>query len=234
LTSRRAVSRIAELRAALRESLLIALTALIACALFIVAPLHAADLIHSQALGAVLILAMLLAAFAVSDRPVPALLITAAVALAGTAAALRLGGASRFHAHLDATAWLLLGIGLIWVVARAVFSPGRVSYRRVVGAVLIYLMIGMTFVALYALAGLELPNAFTGLSVASDRQGLLSELIYFSFVTLTSVGYGDILPAHPLVRGIANLEATMGQLFPATLLARLVSLEIAHSGRDKS
>ena len=98
---------------------------------------------------------------------------------------------------------------------------------------MIYLMIGMTFVALYALAGFELPNAFTGLSAASDRQGFLSELIYFSFVTLTSVGYGDILPAHPLIRGIASFEATVGQLFPATLLARLVSLELAHSGRDK-
>jgi Ion channel len=233
LTSRRAVSRIAELRAALREPLLVALTTLIACALFIVAPLHAADLVHSQLLGAVLMVVMLVAAFAVSDRPIPALLVATAVALAGAAAVLRLSGASRTHVYLDAAAWLLLGFGLIWVVARVVFAPGRVSYHRVVGAVLIYLMIGMTFVALYALAGLELPNAFTGLSIASDRQGLLSELIYFSFVTLTSVGYGDILPAHPLVRGIANLEATLGQLFPATLLARLVSLEIAHSGRDK-
>ena len=106
------------------------------------------------------------------------------------------------------------------------------SPDRVAGAVLIYLMIGLIFVALYALAGLSLPNAFTGLA-SGDRPALLTDLIYFSFVTLTSVGYGDILPVHPVVRGIANLEATTGQLFPATLLARLVSLEIVHSGRDK-
>jgi hypothetical protein len=51
-------------------------------------------------------------------------------------------------------------------------------------------------------------------------------LIYFSFVTLTTIGYGDIVPLHPYARGLANLEAVIGQLYPATLLARLVTLEI--------
>jgi hypothetical protein len=51
-------------------------------------------------------------------------------------------------------------------------------------------------------------------------------LIYFSFVTLTTVGYGDILPMHPVARSLCNLESIIGQLYPATLLARLVSLEI--------
>ena len=55
-----------------------------------------------------------------------------------------------------------------------------------------------------------------------------SNLVYFSFVTLTSVGYGDIVPLHPVVRGIANVEAIIGQLYPATLLARLVTLELEH------
>ena len=185
MRSRLAVQGFAKLRSDLRQPLLVALTGLIACALFVVAPLHASNLIHSQALGAVLILVMLLAAFAVSDRPIPAFLVATAVALAGIAAVLRLSGVSKSHVYLDAASWLLLGIGLIWVVARAVFAPGRISYHRVVGAILRYLMIGMTFVALYAFAGLLLENAFTGLHAISDRQGLLSDLIYFSFVTLT-------------------------------------------------
>ena len=49
-------------------------------------------------------------------------------------------------------------------------------------------------------------------------------LLYF--VTLTSTGYGDIVPLHPVARSLATLEAVIGQLFPATLLARLVSLEL--------
>lgn len=55
-------------------------------------------------------------------------------------------------------------------------------------------------------------------------------LLYFSFVTLTSTGYGDIVPLNPIVRSLANLESVIGQLFPATLLARIVTLHL----RDRS
>jgi len=51
-----------------------------------------------------------------------------------------------------------------------------------------------------------------------------SDLIYFSFVTLTTLGYGDIVPVDPVARSLSNIEAILGQLYPATLLARLVSL----------
>jgi hypothetical protein len=53
-----------------------------------------------------------------------------------------------------------------------------------------------------------------------------SAILYFSFVTLTSTGFGDITPLHPIVRMFANVEAIIGQLYPATLLARLITLEL--------
>jgi hypothetical protein len=52
------------------------------------------------------------------------------------------------------------------------------------------------------------------------------KLIYFSFATLTTVGYGDIVPVDPFARSLANMESIIGQLYPATLLARLVTLEL--------
>jgi hypothetical protein len=61
--------------------------------------------------------------------------------------------------------------------------------------------------------------------VLEDNATFASSAIYFSFVTLTTVGYGDIVPVHPVARSLCNLEAICGQLYPATLLARLVSLE---------
>jgi hypothetical protein len=61
-----------------------------------------------------------------------------------------------------------------------------------------------------------------------DNPALASGLIYFSFVTLTTTGYGDVFPLHPIARSLCNLEAVIGQLYPATLLARLVTLEMAH------
>jgi voltage-gated potassium channel Kch len=59
-----------------------------------------------------------------------------------------------------------------------------------------------------------------------------SRFVYFSFVTLTTVGYGDITAVHPLARTLVIAEALTGQLFPAILLARLVSMELHHS-RDR-
>jgi hypothetical protein len=58
-------------------------------------------------------------------------------------------------------------------------------------------------------------------------------LLYFSFTCLTTVGFGDITPLHPMARDLANLEAVIGQLYPATLLARLVSLELEHRRQPK-
>ena len=65
-----------------------------------------------------------------------------------------------------------------------------------------------------------------------DGPAVVAHALYFSFVTLTSTGYGDILPTHPVTRGLANLEALVGQLYPATLIARVVTLELAHRERD--
>jgi len=88
------------------------------------------------------------------------------------------------------------------VIARAVFAPGRVTYHRVNGAVLLYLTIGLTFVALFTFVDLLTQHAFSGLSVADD-QPLASNLIYFSFVTLTSTGYG-ISCHHPFARSLQS------------------------------
>jgi len=140
-------------------------------------------------------------------------------------------GGSHFtlNACLEASGWLLVGFVLIWVVAHAVFGPGRITYHRVIGAILLYLTIGIVFVALYTLVGALAPGSFTGISV-HDRVSLPPDLVYFSFTTITTVGFGDIVPIHPFARSLSNLEAILGQLYPATLLARMVSLEIG-SGR---
>jgi hypothetical protein len=67
------------------------------------------------------------------------------------------------------------------------------------------------------------PDAFTGFPDGVGGPRGFAATIYFSFVTLTSTGYGDILPVNPFARSLANLESIVGQLFPATLLARLVA-----------
>jgi Ion channel len=85
--------------------------------------------------------------------------------------------------------------------------------------------IGHIFVGHYGLTELLGPGAISGLT-QNEGPRIVSNLIYFSFVTLTSTGYGNIVPIHPLERSLCNLEAIIGQLYPATLLARLVTLEL--------
>ena len=91
------------------------------------------------------------------------------------------------------------------------------------GAILLYLTIGATFVALYTFVGLSVPGAFSGIPM-DDSPALPSNFIYFSFVTLMAKS----VPVHPFARSLCNIEGIIGQLYPATLLARLVSLAVAN------
>jgi hypothetical protein len=70
------------------------------------------------------------------------------------------------------------------------------------------------------------PAAITGAAVHGKYLLIGQGLVYYSFTTLTSTGYGDLIPVEPLVRSLSNLESVIGQLYPATLLARIVSLEL--------
>lgn len=137
------------------------------------------------------------------------------------------------------TEWLsaggrLLAISAVTVViARAVFGPGRVTLHRVQGAIVLYLNAALFFFTIYRLLFVLDPMAFTGLATTPEETNSGAGLLYFSFSTLTTASFGDIAPLHPIARSLANLEAIIGQLYPATLLARLVSLELQHRGQAK-
>jgi hypothetical protein len=209
-----------------RDRVLTALTLLIALYLFVVVPLGATHAITVLPFSISIILLLVVGMLILSQSMVPVVGVLAALALLSVALVLRTGGSHEtLDACLEASGWLLVGFVLVWVVARAVFGPGRITYHRVIGAILLYLTIGILFVALYTLVGALAPGSFTSISV-HDRVSLPPDLVYFSFTTLTTVGYGDVVPIHPFARSLSNLEAILGQLYPATLLARMVSLEI--------
>jgi len=209
------------------DALLTSLTVLLLLIMFVVAPLRAAGLERVQVLALVLILALMANALVLSANLATFVTMLVALGMNATAIIRRAEHQSMVNIDLFAGAWLILALTLAWIVARAVFGPGRVNYHRVIGAVLLYLLIALIFAALFAFVGLAVPEAFTGLTI-SDTPALASNLIYFSFVTLTSTGYGDIIPVHPIARSLCNVETIIGQLYPATLLARLVTLELAH------
>jgi len=209
-----------------QDQVLTGLTVLLLFEMFVVMPLRAIHALDSQVVGSVVVLIITGGLLVLSRSAVPMIGVLLAVGLLGMGAAVRAaGGQVTLYVCLEAMAWLVIGLVIAWVVARAVFGAGKVNYHRVIGAILLYLAIGFVFVALYTLVGVLYPGAYSGLKL-KDQASLASELIYFSFVTLTTVGYGDILAVNPLARSLCNLEAIIGQLYPATLLARMVTLEM--------
>jgi hypothetical protein len=207
-----------------RDRVLTGLTFLMALDFFIIAPARTVDAFDFRAFSIVIVLLLSGALVLLSRSIVPLLVIIGAFALFVATLILRTqAGHGMIDACLEALSWMMLNLAVIWVTARAVFASGEITYHRVIGGVLVYLTTALVFVSLYSLVGALSPTSFSGLHVI-DRTTLPSDLIYFSFATLTSVGYGDIVPVHPFARSLSNLEAVIGQLYPATLLARLVSL----------
>jgi len=115
-----------------------------------------------------------------------------------------------------------------------IFSRGRVEVDQILGGVNVYLLLGVVFARLhvavedfaagsYTLGGLPIATA-----LAQSGQQLEQVMLYFSVITLTTLGYGDILPVSEAARMLSSVEAVVGQLFVAILIARLVS---AHASR---
>lgn len=157
------------------------------------------------------------------------------VASAVIGAAIVLFWVQQFMPSLGLGAWRaaagVLAIGFLTVlVLLQVFRDGPITLQRIQGAVAVYLLIGLTWANVYTLIEQLTPGAFQFSRPAASAAELLASFGYFSFVTLTTMGYGDILPVHPVARSAAILEALVGQLFPAILIARLVAMEL--SARD--
>ena len=225
-------TRFRNLRQQYSDPILTALTILLLVLMFVVAPLQATGHIVFQAFGFLVALVMIAGALFISGSTTAFIAMLIAFGMNLTAALHRLSDPSALDIHLVAGAWLILAITLGWVVARQVFAAGRVTYHRIIGAILLYFLISLMFVALFALVGQLIPKAFSGIAI-DDSTALASNLIYFSFVTLTSTGYGDIVPVHPIARSLCNLESIIGQLYPAILLARLVTQELGDTKAER-
>lgn len=112
------------------------------------------------------------------------------------------------------------------VVFERIFRAGHVTVHRISGAVAAYLLIGLVFAFVYDAIEILLPGSFHFATPGLRDAALADPMTYFSFTTLTTVGYGDITPRIPLTQSLANLESLIGQLFPTILIARLVALEL--------
>ena len=118
------------------------------------------------------------------------------------------------------------------VVFERIFRAGRVTLHRISGAVAAYLLIGLVFAFVFDAIESLAPGSFRFAEGSLRNPDRSDPMVYFSFVTLTTVGFGDVTPATPLTESLANIEALIGQLFPTILIARLVALEILPQPRE--
>lgn len=211
------------------DGLLTLLTALLTLMIFVFAPLQAAGVFLFQALGIAGLLAIIGGMLFISGSPIARALMAIAFVTNLAVFFLRLYYPWPYNLYLLAGAWLVIAATLGMVVAHAVFRAHRVTYHQIIGAILLYLLIAVAFSTLFAFIGLSRPDAFKGITFEDDAS-LASSLFYLSFVTLTSTGYGDIVPLHPLARSLCNVESVIGQLYPAIILARLVTLKMRTDG----
>jgi voltage-gated potassium channel Kch len=121
---------------------------------------------------------------------------------------------------------MLVFSALTWVVARALYAPGRITIHRLQGAVVVYLSLATIFAMAFSLVWELIPGAFANLPAAKRGPGEFATMLYFSVATLTTTGYGDIVPINPFARSLASLESVIGPFYLAITVARLVTLEL--------
>jgi ketosteroid isomerase-like protein len=136
--------------------------------------------------------------------------------------------------------WLLFTFYIGIIVFRGIMTTPRIRSNEIYGAIYVYLLIGVLFTEVYQLLRAWQPDAlyfdpgrFPGPPGPGDRlytRGV-GDVLYYSFVTLATVGYGDVTPASPLARAVSLLEAVTGIMYVATMIARFVSIQTSGESR---
>ncbi len=127
--------------------------------------------------------------------------------------------------------WYIIALGI-----QALFRERTITADTICASLCVYLLLGLCWAYIYAFIEYQLPNSFSisdvhmstpgELNVSSDHMGFA---VYYSFVTLSTLGYGDVLPVNSISRAFSYSEAIAGQIYLAILVARLVGLHISQT-----
>ncbi len=114
-----------------------------------------------------------------------------------------------------------------WNAIRQVLFSGRVTKNSIVGSICIYILIGVIWAEFYELLLILDTNSFKGINVDQWHEAS-SDLLYYSFVSLTTMGFGDITPVSPLAKCLTYMEGILGQFYIAILVSSLVGVRLSH------
>ncbi len=120
---------------------------------------------------------------------------------------------------------LVFFIGIIIKAFYQVLFVGDIDANKIIGSLTLYMLLGLVWAVIYMIIMLFDPTAFSGIEVTSWQAGF-SRMAYYSFVTLTTLGYGDILPKNHIAEFFAYMEAVIGVFYIAIIVSSLISLRL--------
>ena len=112
---------------------------------------------------------------------------------------------------------------LIYLVLLKVFEPGPITEYRVIGSIVVYMLLANLWSVIYLFIYQHIPGAFQITLPTFESNTLEANFMYFSYITITTTGFGEIVPLHPFARAMVQVEAIIGVLYPVILIGRLVS-----------
>lgn len=132
----------------------------------------------------------------------------------------------QFYIYLILTILLIFFIGSFLMAAKQVLLVGDIDGNKIIGSLSLYLLLGLIWAVVYLLLLAMDATAFSGIEATTWQQGF-SRIAYYSFVTLTTLGYGDILPTNHVAEFFVYMEAIIGVFYMAIIVSSLISLRLS-------
>lgn len=132
---------------------------------------------------------------------------------------------------IEGVFWLIAHASMAWSLAVSLFSRAKVTSREIVGAICLFLTMGLLFANIYGLILFSRPNA---LIAANTAPLTYDQVLYYSFMTQATVGYGDVVPGNSLTRLVTVVQAVSGVMYISVLIAWFVSANLAQRNESIS
>jgi len=139
---------------------------------------------------------------------------------------------NKLYLFLVLSTLLVFFIGSFSFAIRQVLFEGDIDFNKIIGSLTLYILLGMIWAVIYLLILVIDPSAFTGLEVTNWQAGF-SRIAYYSFVTLTTLGYGDILPRDHVAEFFVYMEAIIGVFYMAIIVSSLISLRLSAVQKER-
>lgn len=137
-----------------------------------------------------------------------------------------------FSVYLILLTLLVFFVSAFMTAVKQVLFVGDIDTHKIIGSLTLYILLGLIWAVIYLLILAMDPQAFSGIE-AGNWQQMFSRVAYYSFVTLTTLGYGDILPTNHIAEFFVYMEAIVGVFYMAIIVSSLISLRMAAIEEEK-